>query len=68
MWSSGGNFGGVGGAIAPPIQNKSEISLKSRDFLVLEVKLGVQLENFDTCALTIYFEKAELISLTLDSF
>ena len=56
------------GAIAPPIQNESEISLKSRKFWSLEVELGIQLENFDTSDLTIYFERAELICFTIDSF
>ena len=31
--------------------------------MVLEVQLGIQLENFGTSILTIYFERAELISL-----
>ena len=49
-------MGGLGGQLPPPpIQNESEISLKSRKFWSLEVELGIQLENFDTCDLTIYF-------------
>ncbi len=50
-----------GGAITPP---QFKIIL---EILVLEVESGIQLENFDTCDLTNFFEKAELISLTLDS-
>ncbi len=55
------------GAIAPPPQFKMsrKFSLKSRKFWSLEVVLGIQLENFDTSDLTIYLERAKLISLTL---
>ncbi len=52
----------------PQIQNESEIFMKSRKFWFWKLNFRSKLENFDASDLTIYFERAKLVSLTLDSF